>query len=84
MLIKDKETNEDIGTSGLKNIDHINMNAELFISIGNAEYCNTGIPKKRGYGTDAVKTSVRFSFDVLNLHNICLHVFKENERAIAC
>ncbi len=37
-LIKDKESCKDIGTIGLKNIDWVNRNAELFISLGNVEY----------------------------------------------
>ncbi len=43
-LIKDKVSREDIGTIGIKNIDWVNRNAELYISLGNMEY----ISKKRG------------------------------------
>lgn len=40
-LICTKEENEPIGTIGLKNIDFINSNAELFISIGNKNYISS-------------------------------------------
>ena len=75
-LISDKETDVNIGTIGLKNIDWINRNAELYISIGN--YPQTGA----GYGTDAVKTMITYCFRSLNLHKIYLHVFETNTRAI--
>lgn len=68
-----------IGTIGLKNIDFINRNAELFISIGEetSEYHG-------GIGTDAVNTLVNFCFMHLNLHKIYVHVFESNKRAIRC
>lgn len=37
-LIKEKDTSTDIGTIGIKNIDWVNRNAELFISLGNLKY----------------------------------------------
>ena len=64
-----------VGTIGLKNIDQINRNAELYISLGK------NIP---GGGTDAVDTLVNFCFQHLNLHRIYLHVFESNKRAIRC
>lgn len=68
--------NRCIGTIGLKFIDHINSNAELFISLG-----DTSIP---GIGTDAVSTLVDYCFTHLNFHKIYLHVFESNKRAISC
>lgn len=67
--------NKCIGTIGLKNIDSINRNAELFISIGE---------KVRGGGTDAVNALVNFCFMHLNMHKIYLYVFESNQRAINC
>lgn len=66
-----------IGTIGLKNMDFINRNAELFIAIGE----NSEIP---GRGTDAVNTLVNYCFMHLNFHKIYLHVFESNKRAIRC
>lgn len=70
--------NHCIGTIGLKNIDFINSNAELFISIGESSALGGG------YGTDAVETLVNFCFMHLNLHKIYLHVFQSNGKAIRC
>ena len=52
-----------------KNIDQINRNAELYISLGE------NIP---GGGTDAVNALVHFCFMHLNLHKIYLYVFESN------
>lgn len=70
--------NRCIGTIGLKNIDYISSNAELFISIGDKNARNTGA------GTDAVETLVNYCFTHLNLHRIYLHVFESNIGAISC
>jgi len=74
--IVSREYNSLIGIIGLKNIDFINRNAELYIYIGETQY------QSRGLGTDAVKTLVDFSFSQLNLHRIYLNVFDYNENAI--
>lgn len=70
--------NRCIGTIGLKNIDYISRNAELFISIGDNS------AKSSGGGTDAVHTLVDFCFMHLNIHKVYLHVFESNKRAIRC
>ena len=84
-LIKDKESNTNLGTIGLKNIDYINSNAELYISIGNIKFLseNSGGGQK-GFGSDAVITFTDFCFTRLNLHKVYLHVFESNKRAIRC
>ena len=53
-----------------------NRDAELGIMIGEKSYWN------RGYGTDAVRTLVRFAFEEMNLNRIQLEVFDFNARAI--
>ena len=78
-LICDKENDLPIGTIGLKNFDHVNSNADLFVSIGNPDYLAKG-----GYGSDAVATLVEYCFRSLNLHKISLRVFESNARAIRC
>lgn len=65
-----------IGTIGIKNINYISSNAELFISLG-----ESGVPYA---GTDAVNTLVEYCFSHLNFHKIYLHVFASNTRAIKC
>jgi RimJ/RimL family protein N-acetyltransferase len=52
--------------------------AALGIMIGDKEYWS------QGYGTDAMTTFLRFGFEQMNLNRAWLHVFAENERAIAC
>jgi RimJ/RimL family protein N-acetyltransferase len=37
----------------------------------------------QGYGTDAMRTLLRFMFDEMNLHRVMLHVDERNARAIA-
>jgi RimJ/RimL family protein N-acetyltransferase len=50
----------------------------LGIMIGDKEYWS------RGFGTDAMVTLLRFGFEQMNLNRIWLHVYEDNERAIAC
>lgn len=74
--IEDKFTGELIGVIGLKSIDFINRNAELYIYIGDKNYWGEGL------GTEATKLLISFAFNELNLHRIYLMVFSYNTRAI--
>lgn len=65
-----------IGNCSLKGMDHKNRSAELGIGIGDRSFWG------KGYGTDAVRTLVRFGFGELNLHRIFLKVHAYNERAL--
>src|SRR3972149_5295815 len=38
----------------------------------------------QGYGTDAVRTALRFAFQEMNLNRVWLRTFEFNERAAAC
>lgn len=67
-----------IGTIGLKYMDYVSRNAELFISIGEIS------EESHGIGTDAVNTLVDYCFSHLNFHKIYLHVFESNTRAVNC
>lgn len=51
--------------------------AELGIVIGEKSYWS------QGYGTDALRTLVRFGFDEMNLQRVMLTVYDFNERAQA-
>ena len=51
--------------------------AELGIMIGEKSYWS------QGFGTDALRTLLRFGFDEMNLHRITLLVYDFNERAQA-
>lgn len=48
-----------------------------FISIGIGEEADRG----QGYGREAMELALRFAFDELNLHRVCLTVFSYNEAA---
>lgn len=69
------EESELIGVVGLKSINYINSNAELYIYIGNQTYFG------KGYGKDAVQTIIKFAFEELNLHKVYLEVFSYNKKA---
>lgn len=65
---------------GLLELDGVDWsNRTTFVSIG------IGAPEHRGlgYGLDAMRAGLRFAFNELNLHRVCLTVFSYNDPAIA-
>jgi RimJ/RimL family protein N-acetyltransferase len=69
-----------IGNAGLHwgaDLPH-SRGAELGIMIGDKAHWS------KGYGQDAIRTLLRYGFDELNLHRICLRVFEGNARGIGC
>lgn len=73
--IIDLKTDRLLGNCGLIDVDHINQCAEAGIFIGDKSYWG------RGYGTEALKLLLDYSFSKLNLHNILLRVYSFNTRA---
>jgi RimJ/RimL family protein N-acetyltransferase len=67
-----------IGSVGLHEIHRENRKAVLGIMIGDKTFWD------RGYGTDTVRTLLRFAFRETNLHRVQLIVHQDNARAIAC
>ena len=67
-----------IGSCCLNNVEMIHRTAELGISIGSRKHRNGG------RGKDAIKLMLKFAFEELDLHEICLNVFDFNKNAIAC
>jgi RimJ/RimL family protein N-acetyltransferase len=67
-----------IGNAGLHEGSPEHRTAKLGIMIGEKEYWS------RGYGTDAVRTLLRFAFEQMNLNRVELGTFDFNERAQAC
>ena len=65
-----------IGICSLHEIDWRNRAAQLGILIGDKAFWG------RGYGTDALRTLVRWSFSELNLHRAWLKVYEDNARAL--
>jgi len=76
--IYDKETSKLIGDIGINSIDLANKHAEIGMTIGDKNYWN------KGYGTDLVKTILKFCFEELDLNKVYLDVWEENKRAIGC
>ena len=71
-----QENDELIGNIGLTKIDYKCGTAELGIFIGEEDNLS------KGYGSEAIKLLIEFSFKELRLHNIMLTVYDMNERAI--
>jgi RimJ/RimL family protein N-acetyltransferase len=69
---------QPIGVAGYHAIDWRNRSAELGLFIGEKTFWNAG------YGTDAVRTLVRWGFRQLNLNRVFLRVFEDNAGAIRC
>jgi RimJ/RimL family protein N-acetyltransferase len=66
-----------IGSCGLHRASAETRDAEMGIMIGEKDYWS------RGYGTDALRTLVRFGFEEMNLHRIWLRAFAFNDRGLA-
>ena len=67
-----------IGDIGISLIDLKNKHAEIGMAIGDKSYWS------KGYGTDLVKTILRFCFQKLDLNKVYLDVWEDNKRAIGC
>ena len=67
-----------LGNIGLHDINWKERFTELGIVIGEKESWS------QGYGTDAIRTLLRFAFQQMNLHRVFLRVFEYNRRAMRC
>jgi RimJ/RimL family protein N-acetyltransferase len=67
---------KSIGVTGCYNIEWPNRSAEVGIYIGEPDQLG------KGYGTEAMKLLLAYSFTELNLHRVFLRVFDFNQRAI--
>jgi len=76
--IYDQKSLKLIGDIGISLIDPKNKHAEIGMTIGDKNYWG------KGYGTDLVKTILRFCFKELDLNKVYLDVWEENKRAIGC
>lgn len=68
-----KEKSVLIGHCGLYYIDWINRTAEFGIYIGDCDFRNGG------YGSDALRTLIKYGFNDLNLNRIWCEVYSNNE-----
>ena len=71
-----KESLEVIGSCGLYDIDFISKRGQLNIIIGDVKSHNNG------YGTDTVKTLIKYGFHRLGLNSIQLGLHAENLKAL--
>lgn len=72
----EQETNEPIGETGLFRIDHISRAAVFYIAIHDPKYWS------KGYGSQTTQLMLKYSFDILNLNRVQLHVSVENEKGV--
>jgi len=70
-MIDDKQDNTAVGTVILTNIDYKNGTAEIHIKLRKDT-------RGKGYGTDTIKTIVKYSFDELRLHCVFAHINDDN------
>jgi RimJ/RimL family protein N-acetyltransferase len=66
-----------VGVAGLDGISWTHGVAYLSIGIGEKGH------RGQGYGREAISLLMRFAFDELNLHRLCLTVFSYNQAAVA-
>jgi RimJ/RimL family protein N-acetyltransferase len=76
--IVESKSDELIGGCGLLNLDHINRISEVGIFIGDKNCWN------KGYGEEALRLLLDYSFNILNLNNVMLNTYSFNTRAIRC
>lgn len=76
LIICLQENNQPIGDIAVLDIDHLNRNAIVRISIFDQKFWGNG------YGTEAMSLLLKYGFDILNLHRIGLDVYEYNERGI--
>ncbi len=72
------EDDKLLGSIAIEDINNTRRCGTLGIFIGDREARN------KGYGSEAIKLLLDYSFNYLNLHSIKLNVFDFNKRAIAC
>jgi len=66
-----------IGIMGLSNINRKNLNADLFIAIGEDEY------RGKRFGKQSVEWLLNYAFNKLKLHKVKLGVIDANTHAIS-
>ena len=73
--IERRSDREHIGNASIHDIDWISRTASFGLFVGDPGSWN------RGFGSDAIRTLVRFAFDEMNLRKLRINVFDYNERA---
>jgi len=70
--IRDKSNNKLIGHCGLYYINWISRTGEFGIYVGDQDY------RSGGYGSDALRTLIKYGFEDLNLNRIWCEVYDNN------
>ena len=70
--IREKERNKLIGHCGLYYIDWVHRHAEFGIYVGDQNYRNGG------FGSDSLRTLIKYGFEDLNLNKIWCEVYANN------
>jgi RimJ/RimL family protein N-acetyltransferase len=73
--IERKDDRTHIGNASIHEIDWVSRTAWFGLFIGEPTAWN------RGFGSDAIRTLVRFAFEEMNLQKLRINVFDYNERA---
>jgi RimJ/RimL family protein N-acetyltransferase len=77
LIVCDRETQAPIGLLGVLNIDHVNKNCEIGVTIGEMAYWG------KPHTAEAMKICMQFLFWQLNMHIIYLRVMQSNKRAVS-
>ncbi len=78
LVIVKKEQDRIIGTIQLYDINERDRNCMMGIRIGNK------FEQGKGFGGDAIKTIIKYVFEVMKLKRVSLRVYSYNENAIKC
>jgi RimJ/RimL family protein N-acetyltransferase len=73
--IERRDDRSHIGNASVHDIDWVSRAAWFGLFVGEPTAWN------RGFGTDAIRTLVRFAFEEMNLRKLRIHVFDYNEKA---
>ena len=73
--IERRDDRSHIGNASIHDIDWVSRTGWFGLFIGEPAAWN------RGFGTDAIRTLVRFAFEEMNLRKLRIHVFDYNEKA---
>ncbi len=74
--ICETETDIPIGITGLFRVDLVSRAAVFYIAIYNSQFWS------KGYGKEATKLVLQYSFNTLNLNRVQLHVATTNTKGI--
>lgn len=73
--IERKDDRSHIGNASIHDIEWVSRTASFGLFIGEPSAWN------RGFGSDAIRTLVRFAFEEMNLRKLRINVFDYNDRA---